>query len=485
MSKHVVRAAVLLAAGALLASAPLRAQDQPFRKYVALGNSITAGIQGNCLVERHQRNTYPVIIARQLGITDFQLPLVGETRTVTNPARVCLGAVVAGGTITVGAVSQMTNPLNAALARPYDNLGISGARVADLVDLRNPNPAGNNVNMSTALVLRNVPGSPFAGRNAVEEANMLAPDLVTLWIGNNDVLGAMLAGVAADGVTLTPRAAFSAKYSEVLTGLRATGRTLVVLNIPDVGALPFATTVPPVVVNPTTRQPVIVNGAPVPLLGSRPIGGCTAPPCPIPSDTLVTLQAIPLLSMGIGIPTALGGTGQPLPDGSFVPPGTLNAGVLLYADEVAAIRTRTNELNSEIAAAASANGAILVDTHAVFDEVLAEGLHFGGIELGAEFLTGGLFSADGVHPNNIGHAIIADEIIQTLNEARDLDIPRPNIAEVLFTPDVPPTVATRVDPFEAWKSLLEVYPPADGIEVKLPALQGKRPPTKGKGRLGP
>jgi lysophospholipase L1-like esterase len=484
MRTHAFRAALLFATAALFAPG-LRGQDQPFRKYVALGNSITAGIQGNCLVERHQRNTYPVIIARQLGITDFQLPLVGETRTVTNPARVCLGAVVAGGTITVGAVSQMTNPLNAALPRPYDNLGISGARAADLVDLRNPNPAGNNVNMSTALVLRNVPGSPFAGRNAVEEANMLTPDLVTLWIGNNDVLGAMLAGVAADGVTLTPRAAFASKYNEVLTGLRATGRTLVVLNIPDVGALPFANTVPPVVVNPTTRLPVLVNGQPVPLLGSRPVGGCTTAPCPIPADTLVTLQAIPLLSQGIGIPVALGGTGQPLPDGSFVPPGTLNAGVLLYADEVAAIRARTNELNGEIAAAASSNGAILVDTHALFDEILEEGLDFGGIELGAEFLTGGLFSADGVHPNNIGHVLVADEIIQALNEERDLEIPRPNIGEVLFTPDEPPTVASRVDPFEAWKTLLETYPPADGIEVKLPAIQGKRPPTKGKGRLGP
>ncbi|MFN2385833.1 MAG: SGNH/GDSL hydrolase family protein [Thermoanaerobaculia bacterium] len=485
MRTHAFRAALLFATGALFAAGSLRAQDQPFRKYVALGNSITAGIQGNCLVERHQRKTYPAIITRQLGITDFQLPLVGETRTVTNPARVCLGAVVAGGTITVGAVSQMTDPLNVALPRPYDNLGISGARAADLVDLRNPNPAGNNVNMSAALVLRNVAGSPFAGRNAVEEANMLTPDLVTLWIGNNDVLGAMLAGVAADGVTLTPRAAFNAKYNEVLTGLRATGRTLVVLNIPDVGALPFATTVPPVVVNPTTRQPVLIGGNPVPLLGSRPVGGCTTPPCPIPSDTLVTLQAIPLMSQGIGIPVALGGTGQPLPDGSFVPPGTLNAGVLLYADEVAAIRARTDELNSEIAAAASSNGAILVDTHAIFDEILAEGLHFGGIEIGADFLTGGLFSADGVHPNNIGHAIIADEIIQTLNEERDLEIPRPNIGEVLFTPDVPPTVATRVDPFEAWKSMLGAYPPADGIDVQLPTIQGKRPPSKGRGRVTP
>lgn len=483
MTKQILRAAAI-AAIVLAGAAPLRAQgSQPFRKYVALGNSITAGIQGNCLVERHQRSTYAAIVARQLGITDFQQPLVGETPTVTNPARVCLGPVIAGGTISVGAVSQMTNPLNAALPRPYDNLGISGARVADLVDLRNPNPSGNNVNMSAALVLRNVAGSPFAGRNAVEEANMLTPDLVSLWIGNNDVLGAALAGVAVDGVTLTPRAAFSAKYSEVITALRATGRTLVVLNIPDVAALPFATTIPPVVVNPTTRQPVLVGGNPVPLLGSRTTAACPTAPCPIPGDTLVTLQALPLISAGIGIPTALGGTGQPLPDGSFVPPGTLNAGVLLYADEVAAIRNRTNELNAEIAAAASANGAILVDTHALFDEIRGHGYDIAGINLNASFLTGGLFSADGVHPNNIGHALIADEIIQALNAERDLDIPRPNLAAVLFTPDVVPLTATRVDPLASWKMLLEAFPPEQGVEVQFPTVQKSKRPPKSRSRL--
>jgi len=68
----------------------------------------------------------------------------------------------------------------------------------------------------------------------VDEANLLSPDLVTVWAGPNDVLGAALAGAAIDGVTLTPVAAFEAKYTEIMTGLRATGRTVVALNIPDV-----------------------------------------------------------------------------------------------------------------------------------------------------------------------------------------------------------------------------------------------------------
>ncbi|HLN93597.1 MAG TPA: SGNH/GDSL hydrolase family protein [Thermoanaerobaculia bacterium] len=258
---------------ALLAS-PLHSQT--FHKYVALGDSLTAGMEGNCLITRHQLRSYPKLVADALGISDFQQPLISE-RAVTGPTGVCLGAVVAGGTITVGAVSQQGVPTNAALTRPYDNLGIPGANAADLVDLRNANPASSSTaNRYAAAVLRNVPaGSPgvptdltrFDGRNAIEEANALDPDFVTLWVGPNDVLSAALAGAPIDGVTLTPTAVFEAKYTQIMTGIRATGRTVVVLNVPDVTAIAFTTTVPRVVVNPTTRQPVLVGGNPVPLLG--------------------------------------------------------------------------------------------------------------------------------------------------------------------------------------------------------------------------
>lgn len=478
--KKTIRAAFPFFAVALLAAAPVSAQ---FNKYVANGDSITAGVQGNCLVERHQLRTFARIVATQLGIADFQQPLVGETG-VTGTAPVCLGAVVVGSSISVGPVSQQGAPKNATLARPYDNLGLPSARANHLVDLKVSNPAAGGVNASAALVLRNFPGGPFEGMSAVDETNLLTPDLVSLWIGNNDVLGAALAGVAQEGVTLTPLASFTAKYNEVVTGLRAANRTLVILNVPDVAALPFTTTVPPVVVNPATRQPVLVGGQPVPLLGSRTSATCPTAPCPIPADTLVTIQAIPLLTAGVGIPTALGGTGQPLPDGSFTPPATLSMGVLLYANEVADIRTRTNEINAAIASAAGSAGAILLDTHGIFEEIKAHGYEVPGLglTLTSAFLSGGLFSADGFHPNNIAHAIIADEIIQALNEALDLSIERPNLADTFFTADLPVLTPLALGPpptpADTWRGLLRIFPPVEeGIEVLLPSLESRPAPV--------
>jgi lysophospholipase L1-like esterase len=483
MKRTLFRAAALAGALAAVRTPTLSAQTT-FHKYVALGDSLTAGVEGGCLVTRHQQRSYPKLVADALGITDFQQPLVSE-RAVTGPVGVCLGAVVANSTITVGAVSQQGSPTNATLPRPYDNLGIPGANAADLVDLRVANPAGNTANRSAALVLRNFPGGPFEGRNAVEEAISLNPDLVTVWIGPNDVLGAALAGAAIEGVTLTPAAVFQTKYSQIMGALGETAgiRALITLNVPDVTALAFTTTIPRVVVNPTTRQPVLVNGNPVPLLGPRTTDTCTTAPCPLPAGTLVTLGASALLAQGIGIPTTLGGTGLPLPDGSFTPPATLNQGVLLYPDEVDLIRQRTTEINARIASVAAANGATVVDAHALFDEIVADGYEAGGgIVITTSFLTGGLFSADGFHPSNIGYAIVAKEIVQHLNETSGTDFELPDLAHTLFEPDVPVITATGVvDPaagpfgfsLPMWKELVWTAGSGD-LEAVFPTT-AKRP----------
>ncbi len=458
-------AGALVLAGIAAAPSPLAAQTT-FHKYVALGDSITAGVQGACLVGRNQQTAYPKLVAESLGITDFQTPLVAESATVTNPASACLGARLVGTSILPGPVSQPGGPLNGTLARPYDNLGIPFARVRDLVDLKNSNPAGGGVQTAAALVLRNFTGSPFAGLSAVDEANLLSPspDLVSLWIGNNDVLGAATSGVAIDGVTVTTKADFDAKYAEVVAGIQHSGRTLVFLNIPDVTAIPFATTIP-------IQRTVGANT--IRFLGPRTTDTCSTAPCPLPDGTLLTLQAQALLAQGVGIPVAAGGTGQPLPDGGFDPTtGILTPGVILYPAEISLLQSRTNEYNATIGAAAAANGGILVDVHEIFNDAKTNGFSIAGINLTTGLLVGGLFSADGVHPSNVGQAIVADEIIKALNRVAGTDYPEPNFATALFTVNVPPGTAT-LSANELWQSLLANLP--EGILVALPTEERAAP----------
>lgn len=476
--KKITLASVVLASALMLAApAPLSAQ---FHKFVTVGDSLIAGEESACVVARFQQRSWVRIVATQLAIDDFEQPLIQEL-PATNPLTgyPCLGAVFNGTTISVGIVSEAGSNQNALLGRPYDNLGFNGSpHIRDFVDLTTTVPGRSDLDNKAAAILRNCAGCPFEGKSAVDEANSLNPDLVALWGGNNDALDAMGIGVAIEGVTLTAVDAFAAKYAEVAAALSAPGRTVVALNIPDINVIPFATTIPPVVVDPATRQPVLVNGLPVPLLGP----GDAAYPCPgpvmacaLPPGTLVTLPASSLLAQGIGIPVEAGGTGLPLPHGSFVPPATVNAGVILYPDDVAAISDHISGYNSAIASSTAANGIILVDFNALLTRATQEGFTIGGIKLTTKFLTGGLFSYDGVHPSAIGYGVIAQAFIRTLNAAKGATIPEPNFGQILFTPNVSPVASAVQDgglfgySLSTWRQLLSTIQLPDGIQIQAAA----------------
>jgi lysophospholipase L1-like esterase len=250
---------------------------------------------------------------------------------------------------------------------------------------------------------------------AVAQAVSRRAAFYTLWIGNNDVLTAVVQGRAVDGVTLTPVAAFRTAYAEIVTALRTTGGRLVVATIPDVTTIPYATTIPPVVVNPATGLPVLVSGSEVPLLG---------PTGPLPQGTLVTLAASSLLAQGVGIPTSLGGRGSPLP-----------AEVILDQAEVAAIQDRVRAYNQAITEIAQANGATVLDLFAIYADFVAEGRNVGGINFTEDFLVGGLFGYDGIHPTELGYAILANHWLSALATAGAPNLPPVDLAPFIGLAD--------------------------------------------------
>src|SRR5262245_19787671 len=131
MEQRMLRPASLVLGLALLAGP---AAAQTFDQYVALGDSLTAGFESGCLVQRNQVNSFPAVIARVTAVSDFQQPLVQEVPVQNPPGTVCLGAIfVPPATVTVGPVSQMGPPLNALLGRPYNNLGIPGIEVQEVL----------------------------------------------------------------------------------------------------------------------------------------------------------------------------------------------------------------------------------------------------------------------------------------------------------------------------------------------------------------
>jgi len=195
---------------------------------------------------------------------------------------------------------------------------------------------------------------------------------------------------------------FEADFRALADALAATGADLAFANLPGVTAIPFVNTIAPVLVDPSTLQPVLIGGFPVPLIG---------PDGPLSLGDKVLLPAGALLARGAGIPLAFGGNGRPLPDT-----------VVLSVAELAAIQDRTDAINDVIATVAAEKGAALVDMERTFNRLLDRGLNVGGAVFTVE-LFGGLFSFDGVHASPFGYAVVANEFIRTINRKFSGSIP--------------------------------------------------------------
>ncbi len=348
--------------------------------YVALGDAFTAGMVSNALVESHQAFSFPAQIARQAGLTSFQQPLVSRPGIDVELALVRLfppPVLVAPSADTPG------EPINAGLSGPYDNLGVPGATVTDLLQ------TDGTVGGFHGLVLRNY-------GTALSQALQLRPGLVTLWIGNSDALSAVIQGRAIDSVTLTPASVFAERYAAVLQVLVDSGATVLAGNIPDVTTFPYATTIPPVVLDPATGEPVLRDGQPVPLIG--PNG------TPLPSSSQVTLAASALIEAGNGIPVSEGGLGTSLPDA-----------VVLDQNEADIIRQHVGAYNRAIVTACGTAGVPVVDVASLFAEIAGPGRTVGGLTLTSEYLSGGVFSYDGIHLTDIGYALVANVWINAIN----------------------------------------------------------------------
>jgi hypothetical protein len=191
--------------------------------------------------------------------------------------------------------------------------------------------------------------------------------------------------------------------------LLATTDRIVLLNVPPVTIVPYLTLVPNVVVDTATLEPIPgPGGEPVPLLG---------PDGPLAPDDLVAFDAIERILEGDGIPVDMGGTGAPLP-----------ASVVLDAAEQAVARAAIAAYNQAIAQSAALHDLPVVDVHAILTDIDENGLEVGDETLTTEYLVGGLFSLDGVHPTCKGQGVIANALIDAIEDGYGVSFPRVSIA---------------------------------------------------------
>jgi len=257
------------------------------------------------------------------------------------------------------------------------NVAVSGATVNSLLNER-PNAASTaEINTEAELVL-------FPRQQTqIEAIESAAPALVLCWIGNNDVLGTVTSFSSLNASQLTPIADFDRDYVELadrLGALAADHGTIVVFaNIPDVTDIAF-------------------------LVDRDLAESLTGFPVNLPAGHYTTVLTALLM--------ALTGDDTLMSYPNFV----------LDPAELATIQSRIDVFNGIIQREADRLGMPLVDINARFAELTANPPVFFGRPVTNRFL-GGLFSLDGVHPSNLGHALVANEFIHTLNQFYGFNVP--------------------------------------------------------------
>ncbi len=387
----------LLLASLVLLGPAVSAQQVDFSNYVALGDSLGAGVMSGGLVDTLQEQSYTAHIYRQINgsLNGFALP------TISPPGLNPLLQLVGLAPTVIRPASGRGVPTNLGFEGLYTNMCVPGATVDSVLNLRTDNGGLFDV------TLRGL-------GTQLELTLAQQPSFVTFWV-NNDALAAATSGVILEDITLTSLPVFEAKFRAITGTLAGAGADLALATIPYVTTIPFVTTVPPVLVDPVTNQPVLIQGQPVPLLG--PDGPLTL------GQDFVLLSGTAELAAGFGIPAALGGRGEPLSNQA-----------VLWAAVGATINGRVDQFNAVIRTVATELGAALVDVNGIFADIAINGLDIGGITFDADFLTGGLFSYDGVHPTPLGYAIMANEWIKAINAQFGSDIPLVNLFPYIFGP---------------------------------------------------
>lgn len=245
----------------------------------------------------------------------------------------------------------------------------------------------------------------------LSDAVAKSPTFSVVWMGMENILRyGRSGGTNADSIL--PVADFEQDLDSVLSSLSTANGQGVIANIPDFRTLPYYTT-------------IAYNGATLDdnkrdsLNDIYHIGGAN------PHINFVTGAN----GFIVGDPNAPNGY-RHLIEGEFitlsVPVDSLKCqfyGLLvnliadeysLVADEVAYMDAMIASYNAVIAAKADEYNIAFVDMNAYFQTVQS-GIVWDGKDINVEFVSGGFFGLDGVHPHQQGYSLIANEFIEAIN----------------------------------------------------------------------
>lgn len=391
-------------------------QNEIFDRYVSIGNSITAGFQANGISATTQNESYAVLLAEQMQ-TPFTVPELNDPGC---PPPV--DNIITGQSTAPGAPACALRDLPAPLV--INNVAVPGAKTLDVLT---NDAAASSANELTQFIL--------GGETQIETAIEANPTFVSIWIGNNDVLGAALQG---NTNLITDQTTFANQYTGIVDSLEAAGvENGALVSVANVAFIPHLSPGPAYLAAESQ-----INGFGQQLAANDEELGWGS------FDVLDTCApGEPGAATRVPFAYGFGQLFQQALRGQNVQidcaPSTA-AAPLLTGPELAEVAAAVTEFNSFLQQLADDRGWAYVDVNPALGALYAAGAEtptdpsddlvpkFPQADLDPSTPTfGAFFSEDGVHPSAATHRVVTNLFVESINEEYGTSL------ETIEAPSVP------------------------------------------------
>ena len=366
--------------------------DPLFTRYVSMGNSITAGFQSGGINDSTQLQSYAVLLANRMGSPFFE-PLMNRPGCPAPYTNVFTQTRVAGGPTTCALRKTQAVP------PPYiSNTAVPGAEV---LDGYNNLDAQSNANALTTFFL--------GGLTQAQMMERARPTFLTVWIGNNDVLGAATNSAnAGDSALVTPVGTFQTRYSALLDTIATVSpQGVVLIGVANVTAVPYFS-----------------RGSVYFAIKAGLVPGVAFPP-----NFAVAANCAPARGDSVLVPFPVGATllGQATADTANT--YTLDCSIpqTVQPAELVNLVSTVTAYNAYISSQATARGWTYYNPNTALDSLRTVATAVRAFPLIGQPCSanpfGTAFSCDAVHPSAATHKLIANKLRQAINAAYGTAIP--------------------------------------------------------------
>ena len=389
--------------------------------YVAIGSSMTAGYADGALYDEAQKNSYTNLLAEQLkliGGGEFKIPYIQSTIGIgnANNARSVLGnrtdcqGIVSLGPVKVAAqgdVSSLASNIYNTVG-PFNNIAVPDLKVIemDVNGLSNPFYQRMCSSISSSILTDGIAKNPT---------------FFSIELGLYDVLKYALKGATSDNITPvagTTGIGFESSLNNIIDKLSANGAKGVIASIPSIKAMAYFNTIAwnALKIDSITASNLNLYYGALSASFSFSIG----------NNGFIIQDASQFLGFRQAKEGELILLNVPLDSvkchkwGSLIP---IPDRYVLTEQEINTIEAAINDYNTIIKNSAETKGLAFVDVHSFFNKIKT-GYVYNGVTVNASFVSGGIFSLDGLNLTPRGNAILANEFIKSINSKFQSTIPQ-------------------------------------------------------------